>query len=66
MEMVEGGSAPKWHQFLSEKLLAELSGLVRDAGSTFSAPPFIHARPGEARPALLVDNAGRVDHGAGR
>jgi hypothetical protein len=46
--------------------IAELSGLVRDAGSTFSAPPFIHARPGEARPALLVDNAGRVDHGAGR
>jgi hypothetical protein len=42
MEMVEGGTRAKWHRVLSEKLLAELSDLVRDAGSTFSASPFIH------------------------
>ncbi|MDQ3669238.1 MAG: hypothetical protein M3377_02990 [Actinomycetota bacterium] len=49
MEMVEGGTRAEVASVLSEKLLAELSDLVRDADSTFSAPLFIHARSGEAR-----------------
>jgi hypothetical protein len=47
--MVEGGTRADAASVLSENLLAELSDHVRDAGSTFSASPFIDARSGEAR-----------------
>jgi hypothetical protein len=39
MEMVEGGTRAEVASVLSEKLLAELSDLVRDASSTFSGRP---------------------------
>jgi hypothetical protein len=49
MEMVERGIRVEVASVPSEKRLAELSDLVRDASSTFPASPFIHARSGEAR-----------------
>jgi hypothetical protein len=39
MEMVEGVTRAEVASVLSEKLLAELSDLVRDASSTFSGRP---------------------------
>jgi hypothetical protein len=47
--MVEGATRAEAASVLSEKLLADLSDPVRDAGSTFSASPIIHAPSGEAR-----------------
>jgi len=49
MEMVEGGTRAEVASGSKREAARRVLRPRRDAGSTFSASPFIHARSGEAR-----------------